>query len=108
MAIGRSALCWGALARQRAFSRSTTGSPSDGSTTIKPGSGPIKRPTIVERRTSALPAKHPLRPAHKTLMAKVYIPAQWRDLTGEVAQLDVEGNRLSQIVAVLEARFPGI
>ena len=41
-------------------------------------------------------------------MAKVYIPAQWRDLTGADAQLEVEGNSLKQIVAALDRAFPGI
>jgi len=41
-------------------------------------------------------------------MARVYIPAGWRDLTGEVAQLELEGASLGQIAQALVARFPGI
>jgi molybdopterin synthase sulfur carrier subunit len=41
-------------------------------------------------------------------MANVYIPAAWRDLTGAVAEVEVEGNSLRQIIAALDARFPGI
>ena len=41
-------------------------------------------------------------------MAKVYIPAQWRDLTGATTQLELEGSSVKQIVAALEREFPGI
>jgi molybdopterin synthase sulfur carrier subunit len=41
-------------------------------------------------------------------MAKVYIPAQWRDLTGTTTVLDLEGASLKQIIDALERRFPGI
>jgi sulfur-carrier protein len=41
-------------------------------------------------------------------MAKVFIPAQWRDLTGGLAEVEIEGSSLRQIVAGLEARFPGV
>jgi molybdopterin synthase sulfur carrier subunit len=41
-------------------------------------------------------------------MAKVFIPAQWRDLTGGLTEVDVEGSTLRQIVAGLENRFPGV
>lgn len=41
-------------------------------------------------------------------MAKVYIPAQWRDLTGTITQLDLEGSSLKQIIDGLELKFPGI
>lgn len=41
-------------------------------------------------------------------MANVYIPAAWRDLTGQVAHVELGGDSLAQIVAALEARFPGI
>lgn len=41
-------------------------------------------------------------------MAQVFIPAQWRDLTGGTAQVELNGASLRQIVAALEARFPGI
>lgn len=40
-------------------------------------------------------------------MAKVYIPTQWRDLTGDVAQLQVDGATLREIVVLLDRRFPG-
>jgi molybdopterin synthase sulfur carrier subunit len=41
-------------------------------------------------------------------MARVFIPAQWRDLTGGIVDVDVEGATLSEIVAALDARFPGV
>lgn len=41
-------------------------------------------------------------------MATVYIPAQWRDLTGDVSSLDLPGSTLREIGAGLEARFPGV
>jgi molybdopterin synthase sulfur carrier subunit len=41
-------------------------------------------------------------------MATVFIPAQWRDLTGDAATLDVAGASLGEIIAGLEARFAGI
>jgi len=41
-------------------------------------------------------------------MATVFIPAQWRDLTDDVAQLQIEGGTLREIAAGLEARFRGI
>ncbi len=41
-------------------------------------------------------------------MARVYIPAQWRDLTGGTVEVEVAGATLGEIVAGLEARFPGI
>jgi molybdopterin synthase sulfur carrier subunit len=41
-------------------------------------------------------------------MAKVYIPAQWRDLTGTTTQLELEGSSLKQIIDALELKFPGI
>jgi molybdopterin synthase sulfur carrier subunit len=41
-------------------------------------------------------------------MAKVYIPAAWRDLTGPAGEVDLAGNSLGQIIAALDARFPGI
>ncbi len=41
-------------------------------------------------------------------MATVFIPAQWRDLTGDVAQLSLAGATLGEIAVALEARFPGI
>jgi len=41
-------------------------------------------------------------------MATVYIPSQWRDLTGAVDRLELNGRNLREIAAGLEARFPGI
>jgi sulfur-carrier protein len=41
-------------------------------------------------------------------MARVFIPAQWRDLTGGIAEVEVEGSSLEQVVDALEARFPGV
>ena len=41
-------------------------------------------------------------------MAKVYIPAQWRDLTGAATELELDGASLKQIVDALEQKFPGI
>ncbi len=41
-------------------------------------------------------------------MATVYIPAQWRDLSGDVQHLSLAGTTLAEIAAGLESRFPGI
>ena len=41
-------------------------------------------------------------------MATVFIPSQWRDLTGDIAQWEVHGGTLREIAAGLEARFPGL
>ena len=41
-------------------------------------------------------------------MAKVYIPAMWRDLAGAVTQVDVPGGSLAEIMTALDARFPGM
>ena len=41
-------------------------------------------------------------------MATVFIPAQWRDLSGGVAVVEIDGQSLAQVVAALEARFPGV
>jgi sulfur-carrier protein len=41
-------------------------------------------------------------------MATVFIPSQWRDLTGEVARMQVNGATLREIAAGLDARFPGL
>lgn len=40
-------------------------------------------------------------------MAKVFIPAQWRDLTGGRDRAEVAGETLRQIVGELEVQFPG-
>lgn len=41
-------------------------------------------------------------------MATVYIPSQWRDLTGAVDRLELPGRNLREIAAGLESQFPGI
>jgi molybdopterin synthase sulfur carrier subunit len=41
-------------------------------------------------------------------MATVYIPSQWRDLTGAVDRLELPGRNLREIAAGLDSRFPGI
>jgi sulfur-carrier protein len=41
-------------------------------------------------------------------MAKVYIPAAWRDLTGGARMVEIDGASLRQIIAGLDERFPGI
>ncbi|MGE3819827.1 MAG: MoaD/ThiS family protein [Isosphaeraceae bacterium] len=41
-------------------------------------------------------------------MPRVFIPAPWRDLTGGVAQVEVEGTTVREAVDALEARFPGV
>jgi molybdopterin converting factor small subunit len=41
-------------------------------------------------------------------MARVFIPAQLRDLTGGVSDVTVEATTVRQIVAALEARYPGL
>ncbi|HEV3021192.1 MAG TPA: MoaD/ThiS family protein [Pirellulales bacterium] len=41
-------------------------------------------------------------------MPRVFIPAAWRDLTGGVAEVWLDGDSLEQVVAGLEERFPGI
>lgn len=41
-------------------------------------------------------------------MATVYIPAQWRDLTGDTERIELDGGSLREIVAALEAHFAGI
>ena len=41
-------------------------------------------------------------------MAKVYIPAQLRTLTGGVTQVDLPGTSVRELVQALDQRFPGI
>jgi molybdopterin synthase sulfur carrier subunit len=41
-------------------------------------------------------------------MAQVFIPSQWRDLTGGMAQVELPGATLRQIVSALDEHFPGI
>ena len=41
-------------------------------------------------------------------MAKVYIPAAWRDLSHGQTMVEVDGASLRQIIAALDARFAGL
>ena len=41
-------------------------------------------------------------------MPTVWIPSLMRDLTGGVTTVQVEGATVRQVIAALEARFPGI
>jgi len=41
-------------------------------------------------------------------MATVFIPTQWRDLTGGIAQLQLAGATLRDIAVGLDRQFPGI
>lgn len=41
-------------------------------------------------------------------MAKVFIPPQMRELTGGVTEVDVTGGNLRQVVAELDAAYPGV
>lgn len=41
-------------------------------------------------------------------MARVFIPAQWRDLSDGVADFELAGTTLGEIIAALDARCPGI
>jgi len=41
-------------------------------------------------------------------MPTVFIPAQLRDLTGGIRQIDIEAATMRQVIAALEGRFPGI
>jgi len=41
-------------------------------------------------------------------MPRIFIPAQLRDLTAGVAEIEVDGSTVREIVAALEQRFPGI
>ncbi len=41
-------------------------------------------------------------------MARVFIPAQWRDLSGGTADVQLEGATVAQIIDALDARFPGM
>jgi molybdopterin synthase sulfur carrier subunit len=41
-------------------------------------------------------------------MARVFIPAQWRDLSGGVVEVELPGSTLGEVVDALEARFPGM
>jgi len=41
-------------------------------------------------------------------MPTVYIPTPWRDLTGGLARVTVEGTTVREVVDALERQFPGI
>jgi sulfur-carrier protein len=41
-------------------------------------------------------------------MPVVFIPAPWRDLTGGITHLDLEGPTVGDVLAALDAQFPGI
>jgi molybdopterin converting factor small subunit len=41
-------------------------------------------------------------------MPRVFIPAQLRDLTGGLAEIEAAGATVREVVAVLDQRFPGI
>jgi molybdopterin synthase sulfur carrier subunit len=41
-------------------------------------------------------------------MALVFIPPQMRDLTGGVAQVEVAGASVREVITALDERFPGI
>jgi molybdopterin synthase sulfur carrier subunit len=41
-------------------------------------------------------------------MPQVYIPAQMRDLSQGVEQLEVEARNVRQVIAALDAQFPGM
>jgi sulfur-carrier protein len=41
-------------------------------------------------------------------MARVFIPSQWRDLTDGVAEVEVCGASLREVIAALNARFAGL
>jgi molybdopterin synthase sulfur carrier subunit len=47
-------------------------------------------------------------PSDGRLMARVFIPAQLRNLTDGLSDVEIPGNTLRQIMAGLEKRFPGI
>jgi len=41
-------------------------------------------------------------------MATVFIPHQMRDLTGGEAQVEVAGKSIRQLIAALDAQYPGL
>jgi len=41
-------------------------------------------------------------------MPVIFIPTQWRDLTGGVTRVEVEGGDVREAVEALELRFPGV
>ena len=41
-------------------------------------------------------------------MPVIFIPTQWRDLTGGVSRVEVEGGDVREAVDALELRFPGV
>ena len=40
-------------------------------------------------------------------MARVFIPAAWRDLSGGVLEVELAGATVGEIIDALEGRFPG-
>jgi sulfur-carrier protein len=41
-------------------------------------------------------------------MIKVFLPPLLRDVTGQVDEVEIEAATVRQVVAALEARFPGV
>ncbi len=41
-------------------------------------------------------------------MARVFIPAQWRDLSDSVAEVELPAANMHELVTALDGRFPGI
>ena len=41
-------------------------------------------------------------------MPRVFIPPQMRDLTAGAVEADVSGSTLRQVIAALDARYPGL
>lgn len=41
-------------------------------------------------------------------MATLFIPAQWRDLTGQQTEVEIDATTLREAISELDRRFPGI
>ena len=41
-------------------------------------------------------------------MPKLFIPAQWRDLTNQQTEVKIDASTLQQAISELDRRFPGI
>lgn len=41
-------------------------------------------------------------------MARVFIPAQWRDLSQGQVEVEVPGATVGQVISALDERFPGV
>jgi molybdopterin synthase sulfur carrier subunit len=41
-------------------------------------------------------------------MARIFIPSQLRDLTEGLAEINLEGSTLREVIEALEMRFPGV